>query len=81
MGLSRGKILEKRGDGNWVEHERNSSPVHWRKRSSGEGLLGRKTSAEFFVGINQKACAPTEPFSWVGGPLPRDNEPDHNQRC
>lgn len=37
VGLSRGKILEERGDGNWVEHERNSSPVHWRKRSSGEG--------------------------------------------
>lgn len=36
-------------------------------RGKERALLGRKTSAEFFVGINQKACAPTEPFSWVGG--------------
>lgn len=54
--------------------------IRWRKTSS-EGRHAtprRKTSgAEFFVGINQKTCAQGQA---MGGALPRDNEPDHNQR-
>lgn len=54
--------------------------IRWRKTSS-EGRHAtprRKTSgAEFFVGINQKTCARGQA---MGGALPRDNEPDHNQR-